>query len=192
MNIKGIKNISKKGKKRIAVEFDIPDRANSFLNNHPFIQDQDIDVFIPARMVCSRGVVKNVGSDITKEDFLNFAQSRVTILDARQLNRRVVRDDRISYEPSNTWVVTFKGKNLPDKIGLWGCIRHVSLYVGPVIQCYNCLRYGHTKTNCHSPLESKRCRNCGENHDEAICSNSDKPKCIFCDGKHASTLMSRI
>ncbi|XP_045459984.1 uncharacterized protein LOC123689085 [Harmonia axyridis] len=51
LNIKGIKNISKKGKKRIAVEFDIPDRANSFLNNHPFIQDQDIDVFIPARMV---------------------------------------------------------------------------------------------------------------------------------------------
>lgn len=118
LNIKGIINISKKGKKRISIEFDIPDRANNFLKEHPFLQDQDIDVFIPSRMVCSRGVVKNVGSEITKDDFLDFAESKIAILDARQLNRRVVREGVVSYEPSNTWVLTFKGRNIPDRIGL--------------------------------------------------------------------------
>lgn len=187
LNYKGIKNISKRGKNRISLEFDFPDKANNFLKENPFVNDPDIDVFIPARMVSSKGVIKYVGSEITKEDIINHAESKVKILDARQLNRRITTEGVVSYVPSNTWILTFQGKNLPDRIVLWGCMRHVTLYVGPVIQCYNCLRYGHTKVNCSNPVDSKRCRNCASNHNEGECPDPNNPKCVFCSGKHAST-----
>lgn len=186
-NVKGIKNIAKRGKKRISIEFDLPDRANNFVTENPFSGDPAIDVFIPSRMVTSKGIIKNVGSEITKEDIELHAHSKVKILDARQLNRRTVTDGIVSYVPSSTWILTFQGKNLPEKIALWGCLRHVSLYVGPVIQCYNCLRYGHTKANCNNPSKSKRCRNCAENHEEQECPDPSHPKCVFCSGEHAST-----
>ncbi|XP_045466590.1 uncharacterized protein LOC123675288 [Harmonia axyridis] len=66
-------------------------------------------------------------------------------------------------------------------------MRHVFLYVGPVIQCYNCLRYDHTKVNCSNPVDSKRCRNCASNHNEGECPDPNNPKCVFLSGKHAST-----
>lgn len=185
MNIKGIKDICKKGKRRISIEFDNPDRANLFLVDNPFNNDSDMDVFIPSRMVSSKGVIRNVGSEITTDDILNSAVSIVKILDARPLNRRVFENGTVTYVPSTTWLLTFQGKNLPDKIALWGCIRNVNLYIGPVVQCHNCLRYGHTKPNCHS--NNKRCRNCGGNHDEGVCPNKLNPKCVFCSGDHVST-----
>lgn len=187
LKVPGVKDVNKKGKKRISVEFTNPLSANEFLSKNPFINDPNIDVFVPSRMVSSRGVIRDVGSDITEDDILNHSHSRIKIIGARQLNRRVTREGVTSYIPSNSWVLTFHGKILPEKIGIFGVIRHVNLYVGPVIQCYNCLRYGHTKVNCNSPKESSKCRNCGEKHDESECPNTSNPKCFFCHGDHAAT-----
>ncbi|KAK9877889.1 hypothetical protein WA026_020115 [Henosepilachna vigintioctopunctata] len=180
--INGIKNISKKGKKRIAIEFTSAKAANQFISQDG-LGDPNHEIYIPSRLIASRGVIKDVGNDISEEDVLQ-ADSKVKILGAKRLNRRTVIEKEIKYIPSNTWVLTFEGKMLPNKIAIWGCIRDVTLYVGPVIQCYKCLRYGHTEKNCNG---QKKCRNCAEKHDEKECNNSNNPKCIYCESKHSST-----
>ncbi|KAK9873823.1 hypothetical protein WA026_002181 [Henosepilachna vigintioctopunctata] len=176
--ITGIKNIAKKGKNRLAIEFISGSTANQFIGSNPFLKENDTDVYIPSRMVTCKGVISNVGSEITEEDLIKRAESRVQILEARQLRRRVAKDGKVEYVPSNSWVLTFQGRNLPEYIGLWGCARRINLFIGPVVQCYNCLRYGHTKINCSG---SKRCRNCAGPHEEADCILSNTPKCVFCE-----------
>ncbi|KAL3269228.1 hypothetical protein HHI36_008309 [Cryptolaemus montrouzieri] len=106
------------------------------------------------------------------ESDIKSAQSRVNILGATQLRRRVRKESGdAEYVPSNSRVVTFKTKTLPHKISIWGCTREVSLYIGPVIQFYNCFRYG------HSSKSSKICSNCGSDHDESKSETKEDPKC---------------
>lgn len=49
-----------------------------------------------------------------------------------------------------------------------------------VVQCWGCLRYGHTKSRCSA--KSTRCANCGENGDHVKC--GVKSKCVNCKGSH--------
>ncbi|KAL3287762.1 hypothetical protein HHI36_002226 [Cryptolaemus montrouzieri] len=50
-----------------------------------------------------------------------------------------------------------------------------------MIQCYKCLRYGHTASQCG---RDKRCRNCGKGHEEDECES--EIKCIYCEAGHAA------
>lgn len=56
----------------------------------------------------------------------------------------------------------------------------VELYQLPVVLCYNCCRYGHTKTKCRS---KPRCFKCGGNHSSDSCTIQETEACCFyCSG----------
>ena len=57
-----------------------------------------------------------------------------------------------------------------------------------VTQCYQCQKFGHTKTNCKSDVQV--CRFCSGNHISKSCpvkGNIDSYKCANCDSNHSTT-----
>lgn len=65
----------------------------------------------------------------------------------------------------------------------------VTPYVQQVLQCFQCLRYGHTAKACKS---KPRCKYCGKycesttapNHDPQTCEFKVNPSCLYCLGDH--------
>lgn len=61
----------------------------------------------------------------------------------------------------------------------------MELYTFPTIQCFNCCRFGHTKTQCRS---KPRCYKCGDEHTADSCSTEeDCATCCLCSGCHYAT-----
>ena len=51
-----------------------------------------------------------------------------------------------------------------------------------IIRCYQCQKFGHMSSNCHS---KESCKHCADKHGVARCTNEDKPaKCNNCKGNH--------
>lgn len=174
-----IKNIARKGRNRIGVDFANPREANLFVEKNNFV---DYDVFIPSYLLTSMGVISDIGLSISEEDIMKYADSTSEIIKVRRLKRRQTIDGKTTYVDAKSCVITFRGKNLPNNIKLFHNIIYVDQYISPVIQCYNCLRYGHTAKQCRG---KKRCRNCGSQHEETEC-EAKKPICIYCSQNHSA------
>src|SRR5699024_8540957 len=57
------------------------------------------------------------------------------------------------------------------------------------IQCFKCLRYGHSKNLCKNKL---RCPRCLEEHELKDCTNKEVlPVCLHCKGAHLSNEQDR-
>ncbi|XP_044753621.1 uncharacterized protein LOC123313023 [Coccinella septempunctata] len=184
-NIEGIKQLSRKGANKVAVDFKNFSQANDFIDNET-IFDENYLIYVPSRLVTCRGVISDVGSDVVDDDILN-CESPIKIVSARRLNKRKVENGKVNYVPFASYLITFEGKTLPKYLGICYNKKEVKLYISPVIQCYNCLRYGHTKKLCRG---KKRCRRCGENHEEAESEyDMQYAKCVFCkeNNNHEST-----
>lgn len=54
-----------------------------------------------------------------------------------------------------------------------------------LLQCKNCLQFGHSRSYCHHP---SRCARCGEQHETRSCGKADTEEriCILCQGNHSS------
>uniref|UniRef100_A0A6P7GLE8 Uncharacterized protein LOC114340238 isoform X1 n=2 Tax=Diabrotica virgifera virgifera TaxID=50390 RepID=A0A6P7GLE8_DIAVI len=97
--------------------------------------------------------------------------------------RKVIKDGVIEKIPRQMIIVTFAGNKIPQFIYINKVRCPVDTYVHPVMQCYNCLRYGHSASQCKG---KKKCRNCGKENDNE-CTQCDN-FCIFCNSNsHNST-----
>lgn len=67
------------------------------------------------------------------------------------MNRKVLMGetgDKIEYLPTSTIMITFEGVVLPRYISISYLSFPVTPYLPPVTQCYKCLIFGHTSTQC--------------------------------------------
>lgn len=186
LKLTDIKKINNKGLNRISIEFISYNAANLFVNN-PTLLNKGYKIFIPFNFVTSKGIARRVDFDITEKELLECCNvdGNIEILSVKRLNRKVINDKVVSYEPTGTVLFTFKGVRLPRAVHFYNLSHNISVYVPPVTQCFRCLRYGHTRTNCKG---KERCFNCGEpkhleDNEEFTCSMS----CYFCKEVHKST-----
>ncbi|XP_039305606.1 uncharacterized protein LOC113004804 isoform X2 [Solenopsis invicta] len=86
----------------------------------------------------------------------------------------------------NNFIITLKGKS-KDRIKIFDNLNiglRIRPYVAPVIQCFNCFRFGHFKHQCKNEA---RCIVCGDN----MHGDCNKPEaCRNCEGAHRSTKRS--
>lgn len=80
-------------------------------------------------------------------------------LSIKRMNKKCLKDNKIEYIPTGTSLFTFKGTIIPKEVRYCGMGMRTAIYISPVIQCFSCLRYGHTKKNCK---DMERCFNCGQ------------------------------
>lgn len=74
---------------------------------------------------------------------------------------------------------------LPEKVFSYHTSLPVETYKFPTIQCLNCCRYGHIKTQCRS---KPRCYKCAQPHTGESCDVAeDNATCLHCSGKHFTT-----
>lgn len=192
LKLNNVKRISNKGQNRIAVEFLNSQAANNMVKNKDLI-GRGYKIFIPFNFVTCKGICRQVDMDLTEDELLNcssagsYAGQKIKILSVRRLNRKVVNelDKSISYEPTATVLFTFKGVVLPKVIQFYHLERSVEIYIPPVTQCYRCLRFGHTKTNCKG---KERCFNCGieDKHSKDNVNFSCNTQCFYCKQEHKS------
>ncbi|GBM81248.1 hypothetical protein AVEN_236450-1 [Araneus ventricosus] len=79
-------------------------------------------------------------------------------------------------------ILTFSSAKLPEHIKA-GYIRlSVRVYIPNPLRCFQCQRFGHSKSSCRGTLTCARCAEVG--HDSTTC--TAKEKSINCKGDHTS------
>lgn len=180
----GVKRV---GRNKISVEFLSAEDANNFISS-PILPMCKYVASIPTFNVTKMGLVRDVPTDLSMDEFVDaivLPPGCGIILKARRLNRKNVDEDKITWIPTQTVVVTFQGQSLPPKIFLFYTSLRVELYQYPTIQCHTCCRFGHTKAQCRS---KPRCFRCCKEHPGENCDISESNStCLHCSGKHFAT-----
>lgn len=183
LKLEGIKDIKKRGKNRIGIVVDSGQRANELIVNNSFKQ-LGLEAYIPYNRTSVKGVVKYVDKNFTEEELLQFTKVDNREIKIREVKRITIRDRRsteIKYVPSLSVIFTFTGINIPREVKICGIPFRVVPYIGPVLQCFNCLLYGHTKKRCKGKM---KCNTCSKHQHEGSC---DK-YCIFCRSTEHSSI----
>lgn len=198
-----IKNISSVGKNKIKIECIDPNTANVLLKSKYFA-DNDYEVYIPQYLARRRGVVRGVPLDFTVEflkDKIEFPRqifnfpgdknnTNFEILDIQRLQRRVFNEQTktASYKDTQSLIISFKGQKLPNYVKIFGVNCLVEPFIQKVLQCRNCLRFGHTAKACNGKT---RCDRCGENHSKNECNSENPPVCLHCKGDHFTSEITK-
>ena len=183
-----IQSISNAGRNRIKITFKSAYHANILLNSK-IIEQKQMKAFIPQYLTKRVGIIRGVDLSLTDDEIKNLiaplSGQDFSVLEATRMNRRVIDDNKeITYKPTGTVRISFKGQRLPTCVSLCKVICEVEPYIQRVVQCFNCLRYGHVSAQCRAKV---KCAKCGNEHKTSDCSTTDSPSCIFCKGEHLSS-----
>lgn len=179
--------VKKVGRNKISVEFTSADDANKFVTL-PILAMCKYTAFIPTYNVTRIGIVRQVPTDMSMTEFvesLELPSGCGKVLKARRLSRKNILDDKTTWVPTQTVVVTFQGQVLPSRVFSYYTSLPVELYTYPTIQCHACCKFGHTKLQCRS---KPRCFRCSKEHFGDSCEiNENESTCLHCSGRHFAT-----
>lgn len=176
-----IDEINVLGRNKVRIKFKNITGANTFLLNLEFHKKHQLKAYIAQNLIYKFGMVKNVPIDTTEEDLLQSITSFVKVHSIRRLQKKV--DNQL--QPIPVVEIKFIGNALPDYVFFYNLRCKVEPSIRNPIQCFNCLRFNHTATQCRGQL---RCPKCGENHKSENCSlESSNFKCVLCQGNHQAT-----
>ncbi|KAG5865034.1 hypothetical protein JTB14_012787 [Gonioctena quinquepunctata] len=186
LQLRDIKKVKIKGINKLGVEFCTPESANKFVNNES-LKNRGYIMYIPQNYVTCKGIIRNVSKYLSIDRIKAVTQSPFQILDAKRLNRRVVKEDKtVEYVTTSTLLVTFEGVILPRYVTMSYLSMPVIPYIQPVMQCFSCLEFGHTKRQCRST--NSKCHNCSTAHEsEVICTKN----CKFCHSSEHNSLYKK-
>ncbi|CAH2226772.1 jg16555 [Pararge aegeria aegeria] len=180
----GVKSV---GRNKISVEFSSGQAANEFIDN-PILDTSNFTAFIPTFNITRMGLVRGVPTDWHLDEFIDSLELPAgcgEILKARRLNRKVTTDSVVTWIPTQSVVLTFRGQTLPPKIFSYHTSLPIHTYRLPTIQCLNCCRFGHIKDQCRS---KPRCFKCSQPHSGESCEiETENSSCLLCSGKHMAT-----
>lgn len=177
----GIKSL---GRNRVSIEFTNADAANKFLDLS-CLPANKYKATIPTFNISRMGLIRGIPTDWSMEELvlaLELPEGCGRVMKARRLNRKKSADGTIEWIPTQSVVLTFDGQYLPKHVYCFNTSLVVETYQLPTIQCHNCCRFGHIKTQCRS---KPRCYKCAQNHSGDTCNvEADKASCLSCSGYH--------
>ncbi|KAJ8973459.1 hypothetical protein NQ317_013453 [Molorchus minor] len=179
LKLKNIKKISTKGINRIGIELVDRKSANDLVSN-TILKNKGYTIFIPYNQVTCKGIIRNVDTAFNTEQILAACQAKQKILEIRRLNRKSQENGEVTYIPTGTILITFAGTTLPREVSIYYLSFKVTPYVAPVTQCFSCLLFGHTSTQCRGKA---KCLNCGDT-DHSIGPDREYPcqtQCFYCN-----------
>lgn len=133
----------------------------------------------------------NYGNEIIMEEFKKWGFNPIS---ARLINQP--RDENAQLNGFANWHISLpNGTNteslFKQKHRIGQCIVRIeSLKKRSIVQCYNCLRFHLTATNC---FHSTRCLICAGPHKANQCTQGKmvKPKCANCGNDHVATNLGK-
>ncbi|CAH2100585.1 unnamed protein product [Euphydryas editha] len=180
----GVKNV---GRNKISVEFSAAQAANNFLKN-PVLEMCKYKASVPTYNITRMGLIKGIPVDWSMEELvesLELPSGCGAVMKARRLNRKNIQEGSVSWIPTQSVVLTFRGQILPNRIFSFHTSLPVETYNLPTIQCLNCCRFGHIKSQCRS---KPRCYKCSQEHTGDSCNiTKENATCLHCSGRHFTT-----
>lgn len=191
LNMKGIINTSKVNNFSVKVTFNTYQQANELVKNEK-INDFSINVYIPNNIITKKGIVNDVGSDISLKEIAQAIKSSCPILSVQRLTRRnndfnalkEENENNKKYIETNKLIVFFRAQELPEKLTIFHALRKIEMFKPRVRYCFQCQSYGHTHTEKFPCRAKKVCERCTEEHDEKVNCNI---RCKFCKKNHKSS-----
>lgn len=186
--------IKKLGYSKVLIQMKTREAANKLINN-PILKAKALTVYIPTFRTTRQGIIRNVPLDITEEEVKTEIISPFDIAKVRRLNRKnhgssSSDSSTVSYIPSRTVAVSFKGQSLPKYIFLRKVRYEINPFVSSISMCSSCLRYGHNKDQYKG---QPRCPHCSDKMHEGDtpCPKFNlPPTCANCKGPHSSNYQS--
>lgn len=157
-NYKDIISISKVNVFKVKIVLSSLTTANQLVKQ-AFWESNGLGCYVPSFLLFRQGIVKDVDPLLTEEEILEWSQSELEIIKVKRIFKNINNVRR----PLPVINVTFKGQFLPEEIKILGVICRVTPYVQRVVQCFNCLSYGHTSLYCR---RNQRCEFCGKSHEK--------------------------
>ncbi|GFX45995.1 RNA-directed DNA polymerase from mobile element jockey [Trichonephila clavipes] len=138
----------------------------------------DVTVAPHTTLNFSRGV-------ISPADFLNVSTEEIkenmqaqNVCDVRRITIR--RDGQVLN--TKHLILTFNTPDLPQTVKMAYIRCPVRPYIPNPLRCFQCQRFGHSKTVCRGQPTCSKCAEVG--HDSADC--KAKERCVNCKGDHSS------
>lgn len=175
------------GVSRVKVVFKTFSIANSLIQ-HEIVTKNSLVAYVPNFFNHRKGIVRMVDTFFT-EDFLlkNIECDNTTITGVQRMKRRVTDNDgNQKLVDRQMVIVNFTGNIIPDKVRINLTYFPVEPYIQPVVQCFKCLRYGHTAKLCKS--KTQRCKSCSEVHESDAACSDPNPFCIHCQSDNHSSM----
>lgn len=138
--------------------------------------DVDVKVSEHRGLNSSRGVIRCRDlRDCSENEVLEALQSQ------KVTAARHIMTKKDGHElPTNTFILTFRLPSPPSHVTAAYLRIPVERYIPNPLRCYNCQRYGHSKTTCSKSVVCARCGQ--EGHTDTDC---DQPHhCCNCNGSH--------
>lgn len=174
-----ISSIEKIGRKRVKLVLKNREASNALIRQE-FWVNSNLICYIPNFVLYRQGIIRNVDVSLSEEEIVKYADSELEIVRARRITRSRAGEER---QPLPLVILSFKGQTLPANIKIFGVCCRVEQYIQRPIQCFKCLKYGHTSRFCRNS-NNALCENCGGNH---IGECKAPPFCIYCKVNHRST-----
>ncbi|KAH9377377.1 hypothetical protein HPB48_008615 [Haemaphysalis longicornis] len=120
-----------------------------------------------------KGVIYNIGLNCTPKEVQDaIVAPNHELLTCRRMGN------------TGTFLLTFKGKNVPFRIYVAGVIMRCYLYKRTVAYCYTCHQVGHRADVCPNPPKTPKCKTCGS---LLTCNQHDcHLKCLLCSDAHTT------
>lgn len=118
---------------------------------------------IPNRIKKCKGIIKDWDSDMPLDELISAIDNSKNIIQIERMKKRQfsAKDRRVVTSYSHLVMVTMEGGNIPQYFNMYGGVTKINIrpFVEPVIQCFSCLRFGHTQDRCG---RYKICYTCGK------------------------------
>ncbi|CAH2090165.1 unnamed protein product [Euphydryas editha] len=143
---------------------------------------------VPTYNITRIGLIKGIPVDWSMEELvesLELPSGCGAVMKARRLNRKNIQEGSVSWIPTQSVVLTFRGQILPNRVFSFHTSLPVETYKFPTIQCLNCCRFGHIKSQCRF---KPRCYKCSQEHSGDSCDvTKENVTCLHCSGRHFTT-----
>lgn len=181
-----ITDIKPIGLNRVKVVLNTAKAAN-LLVKHELLTANKLVAYIPKYFTQKKGIIRMVDTYFEEDYIKSNINSSIKVVEVKRMTRKIIDKDGASKIIKRQMVVlTFLGTEIPKFVRINLCNFPVEPYIYPVVQCYKCLRYGHTNNQCKS--EVTRCKYCGENHISETCDQVDNLFCVFCKSDEHSSV----
>lgn len=184
-NILDIKSV---GLNRVKVIFKSYIVAN-LLVNHEIILKNNLIAYIPKYYTHKKGIIRMVDTYFSEEYLKDAIKSNIEVVEVQRMKRRVVKaDGQVEFADRQIIIVTFLGNSLPQSLQINLVNFKVEPYIHPVVQCFKCLRFGHTSKLCKG---NSRCKKCAKTHDQNEACDNDLFFCIHCKSEEHSSVSKK-
>lgn len=174
LQVNGIIQVKKIGRIKCKIQFDNKINANAFLTNAK-LKERKLKAYIPTSSIMKIGIIYDIPTEHDDEFLKQNIESDAEVTQIFRY-KRTVEDDGVKKQiPTRTVKVTFRSQVLPREVTFFYAKRLVKPFIPKVIQCYKCLRYGHTKSVCKQTMTT--CENCATIH-EGECDK--RRRCFNC------------